>query len=149
MSLYGRGMGKLDTDSGVWCFYDGECPLCNNVAMAMKIKHRFGILRLINARDPANSELVREVSLRSLDLDKGMVIYTNGCFYHGKDALLFMARYGEAHNTTMVLTKTFFRSNFISSFSYPLMRGVRNLLLRVRGVGKINNLGNLNKQNDA
>lgn len=133
-------MNKLDETSGVWLFYDGECPLCTNAAQAIIIRKEYGALHLVNARDPVNHNLVHEISQRGFDLDEGMVVYTKGLFYHGKDALVFMARFGDAQNIFTALCKVLLWSNFFSSIAYPVMRGVRNFLLFCRRIGKIGNL---------
>ena len=69
-----------------------------------------------------------------------MVIYTRGQFYHGKEALKFMARYGEADNGFMSIFKGLFWSDMLSKLVYPWMRGGRNWLLRRRKVGRLDNL---------
>ncbi|MDB5490619.1 MAG: hypothetical protein JWO78_468 [Micavibrio sp.] len=126
--------------SGIWFVYDGECPLCNSAAQAFRIKEDFGVLHLINARESAGSAIMDDVTSRGLNLDEGMVILVDGHAYHGKDALKFMARYGEAQNSLTLLCKTLLRSDKISSLAYPALRGMRNLLLRRKGIGPINNL---------
>ncbi len=121
--------------------YDGECPLCTNAAMALRIKKDYGMLKLINARDAKDDTLIKEIKTRGLDLDEGMVIYDDQNFYHGAEALQFMARYGEPSNIFTAICKALFWSNAISTLTYPWMRGTRNWLLRRKNVGRIDNLG--------
>ena len=110
--------------------------MCTKAAQAFRIKQEHGALHLVNARTAANDPLVQEINKRGLDLDEGMVIYAQERFYHGKDALKFMARYGDAHNNTFsAFCKGLFWSDAISSLTYPWMRGTRNMLLRRRSVG--------------
>jgi predicted DCC family thiol-disulfide oxidoreductase YuxK len=77
-------MSNLAEKQGVWFVYDGECPMCNTAA------HAF---HLINARKTKDDPLIEEINKRKIDLDEGMVIYCEDRFYHGKDALKFMARW--------------------------------------------------------
>jgi predicted DCC family thiol-disulfide oxidoreductase YuxK len=126
--------------SGIYFIYDGECPLCRSAAHALRIKKDYGTLHLINAREASDEPLVQEVNRRGLDLDEGMVIVVDGQFYHGKDALKFMARYGAAQNIFTALCKALFWPDWVSSLTYPWMRGMRNFLLRRLGVGRIDNL---------
>lgn len=77
-------MSNLAEKEGVWFVYDGECPMCTSAAHALRIKKDYGALHLINAREAANDPLVKEINQQG--------------FYHGKDALKFMARYGDAGN---------------------------------------------------
>lgn len=133
-------MSDLKQTNGVWFVYDGDCPICTRAAEALRIKQEFGSLSTLNARESNDDPLLKEINRRGLDLDEGMVIYANDQFYHGKDALKFMARYGEATNIFMSASKGLFWSDTISRLIYPWMRGVRNWLLRRRSVGRIDNL---------
>jgi len=127
--------------NGVWFIYDGECPICASAAHALRIKKDYGQLHLINARAAAGDPLVREAGRRGLDLDEGMAIYADGRFHHGRDALKFMARYGEASNMFGTFCKTLFWSERLSALTYPWMRGARDWLLRRKGAPRIDNLG--------
>ncbi|MDN4501254.1 DUF4166 domain-containing protein [Alteromonadaceae bacterium BrNp21-10] len=133
-------MSDLKEKSGVWFVYDGDCPICTRAAEALHIKQEFGSLSVLNARESNNDPLINEINRRGLDLDEGMVIYANDQFYHGKDALKFMAKYGEANNIFMLASKGLFWSDTLSRFIYPWMRGARNWLLLRRKVGHIDNL---------
>ncbi len=125
---------------GIWFIYDGECPLCRSAAMALRIKQQFGKLHLINARDQSDHPLMAEINAQGLDLDEGMVIYYGQKFYHGKTALQFMAKYGEATNSFTIFCKSLFWAKPIAALTYPWMRGTRNMLIKQRKVGKIDNL---------
>lgn len=137
---------SLEADeAGIWFIYDGDCPLCNSAAQALRLKQKYGALHLINARASEDNPLIREVNQRGLDLDEGMVIYAGGRFYHGKEALTFMASHGDARNVFTALCKVFGSSGALSSLTYPWMRGTRNWLLQRRRIGRIDNL-NLSKE---
>lgn len=133
-------MSNSAKKDGVWFIYDGECPLCTNAAHALRIKQKYGSLHLINARETTNDDLVKEATERGYDLDEGMVIYYEGHFYHGNDALTFMARHGSVQNAFTIFCKSLFWSDRISRLTYPWMRGTRNRLLRSRKIGRIDNL---------
>lgn len=134
-------MSQLEDRQGIWFVYDGDCPVCTHAATALKIKQEFGELHTLNAREASDDPLVAAINRRELDLDEGMVIYTEGRFYHGKDALRLMARYGERRNPFMWWLKSLFWSDTLARVMYPWMRGTRNWLLRRKGVGRIDNLG--------
>ena len=91
-------MSTLMEKDSVWFVYDGDCPICTHAAEALLIKQEFGSLNLLNAREAVDNPLIDEINKRGYDLDEGMVIYAHDHFYHGKEALKFMARYGEANN---------------------------------------------------
>ena len=133
-------MSNVAEKEGIWFVYDGECPMCTSAAHALRIKKDYGALHLINAREAANDPLVQEINNRGLDLDEGMVIVAPDRFYHGKEALKFMAQYGDARNVFTALCKSLFWSDAISSLTYPWMRGVRNWLLHRKNAERIDNL---------
>lgn len=140
-------MSDQNNHKEIWFIYDGECPLCKSAALALRIKQDYGILHLLNAREEVH-QLIEQVNTRGLNLDEGMVIVDGELFYHGKDALIFMARYGENKGLFNRVNKWFFCSDSVATFLYPIMRFVRNTLLKLRGVSLINNLssGDNNKQ---
>lgn len=125
---------------GIWFVYDGACPLCKSAATALRIKGEYGHLELIDARKQEDHPLLVDIKERQFDLDEGMVIFDGRKFYHGATALWFMAQYGDADGMFNRVTRLLFRSRTIANLLYPLLRGVRNMLLRIRGVAKLNNL---------
>jgi len=138
-------MSNMAEKQGVWFVYDGDCPMCNTAANAFRIKQQYGSLHLVNARETKNDPLIEEINRRKLDLDEGMVIYCQDRFYHGKDALKFMARYGDTNGVLNYFNKIMFWTSAQAKLFYPWLRGTRNLLLRLR---KINKIDNLNKKNE-
>lgn len=133
-------MTSLHYDQGIWFIYDGECPLCKSAAQALRIKKEHGRLNLVDARSNVHPHLIEQINRRGFDLDEGMVIYKNGHFYHGKDALRFMAKYSDTQGLFNLANKTFFWSDTLARLLYPWMRGIRNALLRRRHVSPIDNL---------
>lgn len=133
-------MNALQQKTGVWFVYDGECPICTQAAEALRIKQDYGALHTLNVRESNNDPLIAAINRLGLDLDEGMVIYADGKFFHGKDALKFIASYGDNKNVFMMAFKGLFWSNGISSLMYPWMRGARNWFLKRKNVHRIDNL---------
>jgi len=133
-------MNKLENRTGIWFVYDGDCPFCCAAALALKIKQEYGSLHLLNARENQDDALIQAVNEQQLDLDEGMVIFTNGRFYHGKQVLQFMAKYGEACGIFNLFNKSLFWSETLASLTYPWMRAVRNWRIRRNNSGRIDNL---------
>ncbi|MBN8530306.1 MAG: DUF4166 domain-containing protein [Alphaproteobacteria bacterium] len=125
---------------GVWFVYDGECPLCRSAALALRIRETVGRLHLLNAREAGDHPLMRAINARGLNLDEGMVLYQDGQYYHGADALRLMALLGEANGWFNCLNRWLFRSEGMARWSYPFMRAARNALISMRGVRPIRNL---------
>ncbi|MGB1800165.1 MAG: DUF4166 domain-containing protein [Gammaproteobacteria bacterium] len=133
-------MNDIGLKEGVWFIYDGECPICTHAAHALRIKEEYGVIHLVNARENSSNPLVMEINKRGLDLDDGMVIISGEEYFHGKEALKFMARYGEQKNVFMVFCKNLFWSDNLSGLMYPWMRATRNWLLYRKGATRIDNL---------
>jgi len=129
------------SSDGVYFIYDGECPICNYAAHTFRIKQAVGELHLINAREEKLHPLIQEVNKKGLDLDEGMVLFYQGSFYHGQDALHLMGLLGSNNGWFNRINAFLFQSKPVAELCYPAMRGMRNALLRARGIAKINNLG--------
>jgi predicted DCC family thiol-disulfide oxidoreductase YuxK len=125
---------------GVYFIYDGGCPLCTYAAHAFRIRQATGALHLVDARKDSDHTLIQEAKERGLDLDEGMVIVYQGNFYHGREALHFMSLVGSDTGWFNKLNVLLFRSKPVAEFCYPALRGLRNLLIRIKGVSKIDNL---------
>ena len=134
-------MNSFEESSGIYFIYDGECPMCTKAALALRIKKAYGDLTLINARENLDHPIVLQITELKLDLDEGMVLYDGDHFYHGKEALKLMARYGDRKGLFNLFNKSFFRFDLIARLLYPSMRSVRNWLLARKKVGQIDNLG--------
>jgi predicted DCC family thiol-disulfide oxidoreductase YuxK len=131
---------RIPDAAGVWYVYDGDCPLCSMAAQALRIQQRYGPLHLVNARRDTDSPLLREIRRRKLNLDEGMVIWCEGRFHHGRDALRFMAQFGERKGWFNRINRAMFRSQPVTQVSYRWFKAIRNLLLRIKGVGQLDNL---------
>lgn len=127
----------------IYFIYDGECPLCAYAAQAFRIKQSVGNLVLINARDEDQHPWVKKVNDRGLDLDEGMAILYQDNIYHGQDALHLMGLIGTDIGWFNKVNTFLFRSKPVSRCCYPIMRAVRNVLLSIKGVAKIDNLGKI------
>jgi predicted DCC family thiol-disulfide oxidoreductase YuxK len=132
--------GVPGREDGVWFVYDGDCPICTMAAGALQIRQRFGTLHTLDARTAGDDPLLREIRSRRFDLDQSMVIYHQGRFYHGPTALRFMARHGAFRGGFNLFNKMLFWSDTLAMILYPWMRGLRNRLLRYRGIGRLDNL---------
>lgn len=130
----------MTSENNIYFIYDGECPICNYAAHALRIKQAVGNLGLINARTEPDHPLIQEINERHLDLDEGMIISYQDNFYHGRDALHLMGLIGSGSGWFNKMNAFLFRSKSIAKFCYPAMRATRNLLIRLKGVSKIRNL---------
>tara|TARA_E500000318_G_scaffold89905_1_gene87605 strand:- start:2329 stop:2859 length:531 start_codon:yes stop_codon:yes gene_type:complete len=125
---------------GFWLIYDGECPVCRSVAHAFAIRKKYGTMALVDARASPDHPLFRRATAAGLDLDEGMVIFADGQIYHGAGAASFLAKFGDPSHWLTKLGRAVNCSTGASTTIYEILRGLRNLLLRLRGIGRIDNL---------
>ncbi len=118
--------------------YDRECPACNAYCQLVRIRESVGDLRIVDARE--NSEVMNEITTQSLDIDQGMVLKMGDQLYYGSDAIHTLALIGSRSGIFSRFNYWMFKSKTTSSILYPLLRFSRNLLLKMLGKTKINNL---------
>ena len=118
--------------------YDKECPACDNYCQVVQIRETVGRLKIINARD--NSDVMQEITAKGLDIDQGMVLKMGDQLFYGADAIHALALISSKSGLLNRLNYWMFKSKRVSAFLYPVLRACRNLLLKILGKTKINNL---------
>ena len=118
--------------------YDKECPACNNYCQIVRIREDIGNLKIVDARK--ESDVRDEITKMGLDIDQGMVLKLNNKIYYGSDAIHALALISSRSGFFNKLNYWIFKSKALSYFLYPLLRSCRNLLLKLLGKTKINNL---------
>lgn len=126
-------------DDQILLVYDKECPLCDNYCQMVRIRESVGELKLIDARDPG--DIMGEITAAGLDIDQGMVLKMGDSLYYGSDAIHMLSLISSQSGLFNRLNYWLFRSRTISRVLYPVLRFFRNLLLKLLGKTKINNLG--------
>ena len=106
----------------------------------MRIRDSVGDLVIINARE--NTDVIDEITERGLDLDQGMVLKKGEKLYYGSDAMNALAIISSRSGLFNKINFYIFKSQLLSSLLYPMLRFCRNLLLKLLGKSRINNLGN-------
>ncbi|RNF51706.1 DUF393 domain-containing protein [Marinomonas hwangdonensis] len=130
------------TDKQILLIYDKECPACHFYCQIVRIRQSVGQLVLIDARE--NPAVLQEISAKGLDLDQGMVLKMDGQLYYGADAIHLLALLNGRSGVFNRLNYWLFSSKRVAAILYPILRSCRNLLLKILGKTKINNL----KQDD-
>ena len=118
--------------------YDRECPACNAYCQVVRIRESVGDLRIVDARE--NSKVMYEITAQGLDIDQGMVLKIGDQLYYGSDAIHMMALIGSRSGIFNRFNYWMFKSKTTSSILYPFLKLSRNLLLKILGKTKINNL---------
>lgn len=123
----------------VYLVYDKECPACNMYCTMARIRADVGELVLVDARQ--DGPVMDAITKAGLDIDHGMVVMVGETIYYGSDAVNVLALMSTNRGFFNRLSYQCFRSKRVSHFLYPFLRACRNLLLKLLGKTKINNLG--------
>ena len=124
--------------ANIFLVYDKECPACDNYCRIIRIRDDVGDLKIINARD--DSDILREITAQGLDIDQGMVLKLGGQIYYGADAIHALALISSRSGVFNRINYWLFKSRTFAGIFYPVLRFFRNLLLKLLGKTKINNL---------
>jgi predicted DCC family thiol-disulfide oxidoreductase YuxK len=119
--------------------YDKQCPACQFYCNLARIRADVGQLILVDARDAGS--VMNEITAAGLDIDQGMVLKVGGQIYYGSEAIHALSLMSTRTGLFNRITYWCFRSHTTSRVVYPLLRSMRNLLLKFLGKTKVNNLG--------
>ncbi len=125
-------------DNDVEVLYDKECPACDFYCRRIDIRSEAGELKRIDARD--SSDVLDEVTALVLDVDEGMVVRKDGEIFYGPDAIHELALLSNRKGVINRLAYWSFRSKCAAQILYPILKACRNLLLKLLGRSRINNL---------
>ncbi len=124
--------------------YDKQCPVCDSYCRSVLIDESVGDVRLIDARK--SSDALEEITALGLDIDQGMVLKRGREIYYGADAIHALALMSSRSGLFNRLNYLMFSPKRLSRILYPALRSCRNLLLKILGKTKINNLGQENNE---
>lgn len=130
----------MNLGNDMYFVYDGECPICTLGASIYALRENIGELYTIDARTERDHPVMQEINNAQLNVDDGMVIKYDNQLYQGKEALRLMAELGAPEGLINQLSNSLFRYQAIANMCYPFMKAGRNVALRLKGVGKIENL---------
>ena len=122
----------------VQLLYDRECPACDFYCQRVEIDDANGELQRIDAREP--SDIMQEVTDIGLDIDEGMVLKVDDQLHYGSDAIHQLALLSTQKGAVNKLGYWAFRSPTLARVLYPMLAACRNLLLKMLGKTRINNL---------
>ena len=118
--------------------YDKECPICDFYCQRIDVRESAGELLRVNARD--DSEIMTEITALGLDIDEGMVVRVGDDIHYGADAIHVLAQLGSKKGFVNNAARLGFGSRRIARLFYPFFKFLRNLLLKMLGKSRINNL---------
>ncbi len=84
---------------------------------------------------------MQEIMDTGLDIDEGMVLKFDNQIFYGSDAIHKLATLSSRKGVVNKLAYWTFRWPRVARILYPLLAACRNVLLKVLGRSRINNLG--------
>lgn len=123
MSIDAQAQDKISV------IYDKECPLCNHFVCAINDANEH--VETINGREKSN--LLDEAIQRGLNIDNGSIVFYQGKYYYGYEALYLIARKTDAAGVIGFLNRYVFRFKFVARVSYPSLVILRKILLFILG----------------
>ena len=111
--------------------YDAECPFCSRFVLLYRVRQLVGRVRLIDAR--SGDPIVEEIRSRHYDLDEGMVVYWQGQYYHGAEAMHLLALLGTDSTAFNRVNRLLFSRPRLARRLYPRLVAGRNMTLRILG----------------
>jgi len=129
---------SADVPREVLLVYDEQCPMCDAYCRMVRLRESVGTLKLVDAR--AGGAPMDEITRRGLDIDQGMVLVVDDVMYYGADAICALSLMSGGSGLFNRLNHWVFRSRTRSRVLYPLLRDMRNLVLKALRRSRINNL---------
>jgi len=126
-----------ESDEAVYLVYDHDCPMCRTWCCST-FPQGNGTVELVDARK--EGALMDEITAAGLDIDQGMVLKAAGRLHYGPDAIREATRRFGRGGVVGRVNRLLFGGRRRAAALYPLLRGVRNLLLRIAGIAFICNL---------
>ena len=125
-------------DADIQLVYDRQCPVCEFYCQQIDVDASAGTLERVDARN--ESAIMDEITALGLDIDEGMVVKIGDSVFYGGDAINALALKSSRTGFFNRLAFWTFRSRRVSRLLYPLLKGCRNLLLKLLRRTRINNL---------
>jgi len=101
----------------------------------VRIKESIGELVLVDAR--TNSKIMQEITKAGLNIDQGMVLKMNSNLYYGPDAIHALSLISSRNGIFNRVNYWLFRTKVLSNICYPILRSMRNLLLKLLSKTKL------------
>jgi len=128
----------MNNDDNIQLVYDKQCPVCDLYCQLIDVRDSEGHLVRVDARE--KSEVMDEINSLGFDIDEGMVLKAGDELYYGSEAIHQLALRSSGKGIFNKLARMTFRSRAVADVLYPLLKAARNLLLKILGRSRINNL---------
>ena len=133
--MSGTHANPLGSVDSVTIVYDGECPFCTGFAKLVRLREQVGTVQIENARE--NGPAARACRAAGLSLDEGNAVLVGDRIHHGDAAQRWLAAHSAGSSPVGWLLRTLFATPAVGRLAYPVLRGMRNAALAVKGKGQI------------
>lgn len=128
----------MDNKDQIDLVYDPKCPVCEFYCQRIDVSEESGELSRIDARQ--DSPIMDEITDAGLDIDEGMVVKVGDELYYGSEAIHQLALLSSRKGFVNRIAYWVFRHRRAALILYPVLAAGRNLLLKILGRSRINNL---------
>lgn len=111
--------------------YDGDCPFCASYVEYCRLREAFPGAVLTNAREVPDR--VAAYRAQGMDINVGMIVTYGDAVYFGDQAMNMLARIARAGTVLQAILRFLFRWPVLAKLAYAVLRGGRNLTLRLLG----------------
>ena len=125
----------LNAAGNAQIIYDGDCIFCANFVRLVALKNTVGPVDLIDAR--GSDPRIKAYWRAGYDLHEGMLFALDGRIYHGADALTRISLLSIGSTRLNRMVRLIFSNHAVSSVLYPALKFGRNIILVLRGKGKL------------
>lgn len=129
---------RTSSAATVQLVYDRECPVCELYCTNTQLDSTAPELELVDARE--DSAVMAEITDAGLDIDEGMVVKVDGELLYGPAAIHKLAELSDRRGLYNRLGRLGFGGATRARLLYPVAKAFRNLLLKLLGKTRINNL---------
>jgi len=113
--------------------YDGECPFCNHFAELLEIKSKITNIKILDGRK--NLTIIKSLSEKGYDLDKGAILLNNEDIFHGADAInIICKQINNPSSSLLLFLSAMFKSNKRTKVIFPFLVRARRLALISKGI---------------
>jgi predicted DCC family thiol-disulfide oxidoreductase YuxK len=131
--------GPAAHDAAAVLVYDGACPFCTRFATMVRLRAAVGAVALVDARE--GGPLIERLRAKGIDLDEGNVFSYGGRDYVGAEAMQAIATLTGLDGAFGRMVAWMIRKPGRARLLYPVLRGLRNLMLRLKGEPQLGELG--------
>lgn len=109
--------------------------MCSAYCKALAIRQLDSSFEIVNARQ--YHPILEIINEMGFNMDEGFVLKIGSEYFHGADAIHRLALISTGAGTFNRLNYLIFKSSYLSSILYPLLRTGRNIVLRLLGRKKL------------